>query len=403
MPKLAVIGGVATGVQPPYGLFVGGTDVLKDYTGAAYGVPLESIEVTEAGPGSVSSMTFRIDDPSKLMALAEGQEARFYDFTNSVTEFLGYVDHWSSTPDFGGQGRTYEVTCTGIEAWLDWAILQNDYPRGGGASTVSPLDFFELRGTTPQYWGPFYYGVSATQITGERLAGLGTFSGYNTYRTSTITYAAGTTLRGMFDSVSSYTYIIPGDGRYIPINVLATIDFDRQARAWPSADVSGNLLQPSDYTTLTVTDTAASATNAEDLEYQVEPGDPAHEVYIKGTGVTGVFTDGTGIRTRQLFLSDASIANADDAQRVANGLLGSVSGSVRGSYWRRDFTPPAGVHAGSLTTITDDATGATGTYRIYQIRKTYLGSGRKTWYVAFGGNPPSAAALVRKLTRSVAA
>src|SRR4051812_18177138 len=112
-----------TAVRPKM-LYLAGNDVLRPQgtLGNTFGVPLESVEVTEAGAGGVSSMTFRIDDPNIAIVVNDGDEVRFYDQTNGVPIFTGWVQHWSYDPDFGNQGRTIAVQCIGVDALLDWAV-----------------------------------------------------------------------------------------------------------------------------------------------------------------------------------------------------------------------------------------------------------------------------------------
>jgi hypothetical protein len=402
MPGTIVVAATATGVQPPYGLQVGGTQVLRDYSGLAYGVPLESIEVTEGGSGSVSSMTFTIDDPTKIIGLSELAEVIFTDFTNNVPLFRGYVDHWVARPDFGGQGRTYEVSAIGVEAWLDWLMIKPAFtiPYPGAAPTVSEAIVTAYGGT---YGGKLRVIMGATS-NGSFAGPVGTLTrpaGFRTYTLTPLTLD-GVSFREAISTIVAYSYYDDTTGAFLTaVPLFVTVDFSLGLRVWPDYIDA----QPDDYTTLTVTDTTAGFTNAEPLEHGVEPGDATHEVYIIGFNAagTGWVSDGTGLRGKQAVITPLSAPNDEvGKRRTAASFFLSGTQIVRGSLELTDFTPPATVHAGSLLALTDAATGATATYRIYTIRKTFTGT-RQNWVVSYGGNPPSATALMRKLTRTVAA
>ena len=123
MPGAAVVATqLATPLPHPYGLWVGNRDVINDPAGA-YAVPIDSISVIEAAPGDVSSMQFAIEDYRLRVAISPGDEVRFWSFITGRPIFLGYVQAYTLSPDFGEQGRRFDVAAVGIESILDWAIL----------------------------------------------------------------------------------------------------------------------------------------------------------------------------------------------------------------------------------------------------------------------------------------
>src|SRR6186997_225679 len=108
MPNAAVIAAALTDHSAhPWGLFVGSSDVIGMTS-------LETIRLTEEGPGGVSSMEFTIDDPGKAVSIVDGAEVSFWDLTGNVVYFRGTVASWTARPEFGGQGRTITVECDGI-------------------------------------------------------------------------------------------------------------------------------------------------------------------------------------------------------------------------------------------------------------------------------------------------
>ena len=63
-------------------LTIGGLDVWNKP--GAYGVPVDSVVLAEAGPGAISALDFTIDDPGSLVVLAEGQEVIFTDLVSGL-------------------------------------------------------------------------------------------------------------------------------------------------------------------------------------------------------------------------------------------------------------------------------------------------------------------------------
>lgn len=381
----------------PYGLFVGGVDVIRQpgTGGSLYGTPIEFVAVAERGPGAVSSMEFVIEDPSQAVTLAKGQEVQFWDLANTAFLFRGYVDHWTSRPLV--TGRVYNVSATGVEAWLDWLLLttaftvNTSFNVSGNIETLTqsiPSPLVCVRETIGGY--------------GSRGAGIATGLGPGATNTSIAsgTIAGGTTLRETIRAILALgNQTTSGNGS---LNVSTTVDFYLTLRVWANDDANYvNLTQPDDYTTLTVNDVIGGAIVAEGLQYSVEPDDICHEVYIAGGNAagSGLFGDGTGIRGRMGYVADAAILTAADATIRAFNFLATESASVRGTFSVTDFTPVTTVHAGSVLNITDSPTAATGQYRIFGIDKTFNPSGRQNWTVSFGGLPPSGATLIRQLTR----
>ena len=61
-----------------------------------------------------------------------------------------------------------------------------------------------------------------------------------------------------------------------------------------------------------------------------------------------------------------------------------------------DWSPPATTHVGASVVLTDAMTGATGTYVIGQIDRSFNSSGRENWRVYYGATAPSAAAEIMR-------
>jgi len=196
-----------------------------------------------------------------------------------------------------------------------------------------------------------------------------------------------------FDSVTSAT---DNTG----VGILLTVDWFYGLRLWEDDPT----LQPDDYTTLTVTDTYASTRNAANLNYAVDFSGINRAASVIGTaGVDyGVIGDGTGIPGRMISINDTTIGSDSFARSRALSALSEDAAFYRGTLVIEQFNPVTTVHAGSLITVTDAATGLAATHRIMQIGKTFLANGQQTWTVTFGGLPqPRLSRLMRRYTRAV--
>lgn len=407
MPVAAVIAAALTDHSAhPWGLWLGGLDVTKEPGGSGYGTSADSIEVTEAGPGAVSSMTFEVDDPFKELGVNAGNEVAYFDLVNDVCLFRGWVDHYDSRPAFGGQGRVFRIECTGLEAILDWSIV------APGASLGQSNRVPGCIGMLAQQYAPKLKAPSAASGMGSApwtRNGSFDYPVGNFLRTVEPILplqwggtSAGGTLRNAVSEVIAlgvWFYNVGGGASTEPFKALVTVDFYYGLRIWEDDDS----LQPDDYTTLTVTDTYAGPNRAAGLAAQVDWAGVVRSVMVVGSGGTnyGVFGDGSGIYGPQTLITDSNVTTADLASQRAMAYLAQQSASVRGSFTLEDWTPPTTVHAGSLVSITDAATSVATTYRISEIRKRFNSSGRQDWTVSFGGlQKASGARLMRRLTRA---
>lgn len=371
------------------GLYVGGVDVIDQpgSSGNLFGVPLETIEVTEAGPNGVSSMTFVIDDPNLAITVSDGMDVRYQDFTLNATTFYGFVQVWNIEPAFGDTGRQIKVTAVGVETVLDWGVL--------GTTIVFPA----LTGLTDAVQSVVAnsIGLGPIRAFSNSSAGFGDqanpiqFLG-GSLNTAALTVTAGTTVREAIRQL--WTWILaPG---YLTANV--TVDFYYGLRLWLSQ--YGFAFQPDDYTTETLVNTGASAANTEALEYETSAGDIVRGVFVRGTGISGTVSDGTGKMGEIATLDDASITTAAGVIAAGIAYLQAFNAGVRGRYQRTDWTPVATIHAGGYVRITDARADLSAVdFRIMEIRKTFNPSTRENWTVTFGGLPPSGANLMRRLTR----
>lgn len=404
MPLAAPIAAALTdGSAHPFTLTVGGLDVIKEF-GGGFGVPLESIEVVEAGPGNVSSMRFLVEDPGREFSVPSPVEVFFVNNTTGNVYFRGFTDRASPTPDFGGQGRTWDVQCSGLEILLDWMIV----PVGYVPTTVSgQVTLQQQIGLMVQQFapmlrapvGPPYYTDASYTRSGDFLHPVGTMARNANpvipvrVNVTGIAVTGGTLRKTINDMLQDAVWYDASALQQVVdygVNALYTVDFYYGFRSW---DGSAGL-QPDDYTTLTISDTYAGPNRAAGLSAEIDWSGIIRSVYVAGVDAasSGTFGDGSGKIGQGTVVSDTSITTFDGARARAFGVMAASAAQARGRFTLEDWTPTDTVHAGSLVSITDVATDVASTYRITEIRKNFRGNGRQDWAVTFGELPPKSAA-----------
>lgn len=378
----------------PWGLFVGGLDVIKQpiTTGNGYGTPLNTIEVTENGPGGVSSITFSIDDPLLQLVINVGDEIQFWDLANDQPEFGGFVQSWSVEPDYG-IGRRLIVTGIGYEAILDWAIVTS-LTLVAGMNVYEAVQSVVANATAPA--GLLRVGSESGRY-GTQANPLGRLTVSGSLPLNTTLVLAGVTVREAIrqicaDMIDGFT---PAS-----FNAQWTVDFYKGLRLYRALASAAND-QPTDWAKVVVTDVAGGTKVAEDANYETDGTGVVRGVYVKGGNAAGtvLFYDGSSKPGQVVILDQPTILTAFDAFTAQEAYFAQFSVGVRGDFTLSDWTPDANAHAGGLVTYTDTMLVTSGDYRIGSIRKTYTGV-RETWTISFGGMAPSAANLMRRLTRS---
>jgi hypothetical protein len=374
------------------GLYVGGQDVLLEpgTGGNRMGTPIESVTVTEAGWNGVSSMTFRIEDPALEVSLSDGIEVRFHNITLDYPIFLGFIQTFDTISDFGNQGRTFVVTAVGIEIVLDWAKTTATLTFAAGSDLggtvqsicanvegVGPLRAFDNNSS---------FGSQAFPLAASNIGPMAAF-----------TIPAGTTLREAIRLAQVAYYA--GSGADPSVQWPFTVDFFYGLRMFQRNAIVPEF--PSDYAEELVVDTAASATNGEDVRYSWDGAGAVRSVLVIGTGVSALVSADTGLPGQVAVISDTTITTLAAAQGAGQSYLSTMLATIRGSYRQSDRVASTTVHAIGRVRITDASMGLSAKpFAIFQIQKTFNPSGRENWTVSFGGLPPSGAALMRRLTRA---
>jgi len=410
MPNAAIVGAALTDHSAhPYSLFLNELDLIGPPS-RGFAVGIETITVNEVGPGGVSSISFTIDDPSKLITITSGQVIRFWWNANSAGSvvdmplFLGFVDTYTLRPDFGMQGRSIDVQGIGVEALLDWKILPTYQAAVTLPEVISILGFsVGIPSAT------LYQAVQAQSSLAAPVGGYSRAAGDVQAALIGNASSVGVPLRQALQEVIDSATLLDQQPAFTgcsQIKVLFTIDFYGQLRLWNDSPTT----QPTDYAQDSFDVTSLTGV-VENLEFTTDPSQIVHEVWVTGSGAAAtptLYDDGTGIKGKQSAVTDTTITTAAKALQAAQAVFTANSNQVRGSYERSDWTPggAAGtsIRAGSLVTMVDPTVSInspTNGYRIMEIEKTFNGSGRQNWKVSFGSLAPSAIRQIRSYNRLV--
>lgn len=369
---------------PTWGLFAGGgPNVLKSGVVGSFGVERGTVEVIEAGPGGVSSMTFDIDDPAIAVTVSDGMDIRFWDITNGIPVFTGWVQSWSYVPDFGNQGRIIRVRCIGAEALLDWAILLSNITVNVGDDPAALAQSLVAASTAT---GPLRAFSSVSPGGSSQATPIASNAFFGACQAGLV-ISAGVTLRQALDTLAGT--LLPGS----PFPVRVTVDAYYGLRMYVNTTL--------DWTTLTINDAIAGPILSEGLGHEVDASGIVRGVYVVGGNAagTGFVSDGTGLPGPVAVLSNPNILTAAAMTAAGTTYLLSFALGNRGTFRLEDHAASTTVHAGGVVVITDARVGvAAAQYPIGSIRKTF-NAVRQTWEVSYGGMAPSAMRSVRRLTR----
>jgi hypothetical protein len=386
MPNAAIVAAALTDHSAhPYSLWVGGVDMIRQPIagGNAYGVPIDTVEVTENGPGGVSSMRFEVEDPLKVLPIpSAGQEVILWNRSSGVDlpEFGGYVQAIDVRPHEGQQGRWFEVTCVGYEILLDWTIVPLLTVNFGDKTVaVSQLIAAAAGLRSALQSGGAGQGNQATPIAG--LLGTQTVNGFDESPHN----ISGTTLRELLRLLWANTGTI---------QAFITVDFFKGLRIWT--------LVPDDYSGISLLDASGSLSASASLHYTFTPVDVIRNVtIIGGGGYIGTFSDGSGITGPGAVISDSTITTSVGGQTAATAYLGALAPGIRGTLHVQN-SGYIDVRAGAVLTLQDASVGlpADTNFTIYSFVKHYNSDASQELDIQFGGLAPSLSRSVRRLTRA---
>jgi hypothetical protein len=409
----AIVGAALTDHSAhPYSLTMNGLDLLTPpATGRRYVVRIESINLVEEGPGGVSALTYTIEDPLAEFTTEEMAVIRFWDHTRDRPEFTGWMQSFDVVP-WATAGRSIAVSCVGLESLLDWMVVPS-LTIPAGTTVVAAIQCC-VANATGVGWP-----IRAFATTDDFVHGA--FSS----QANPIGYNAGTTLgedvvldgpslREAINTViaSGQQGAVPTWGRqpkdYASSSV--TIDFTSGLRVMPNYLVNNilNVTMPTDYSTMTITDTAAATYASTGLDFNIDDGGVARQVYVKGAtpAASGLFSDGSGIVGTVAQLNDNTILTLADAASAASDYLFQFATNVRGSFsldpTATGFVASGNYRAGGMVTFGADSQVVLVpiSFMIAAIHKSWA-PGSESWAVDFGGFRPSAMKQLRRLTRAV--
>lgn len=390
----------------PYSLHLEGCDIIGQ-------VPIESIAITEAGPGGVSSMSFSVDDSTSVLTISDGAEVRMWDYTRDLPMFFGWVESVSVTA-WAAVGRTYQISAYGIESLLDTVIIPSM------TRTSSDED-----------------DQTNALASDEVLQVLAANAGLRVGKDSVSSVSASSLSKPIADTLQylmSYTPTVVLDGMTIrnaiqafmdacnlpspdPVPMFLSVDFWGGVRwwswlgNWSTSTYASFPNVPSDYATITIDNSATGAISATELSYErdMSPGAMVNAVYVKGGSAAGtgwVVGDTTTGRHEAYVTSSAT--NQFMMAAAASSLMAAKSKVAgRGSLRLEQFTP-VNAHPGGPLVITDTLMGwASQKALITQIDKTMVpGTLYQDWTISFAlishgasAGAPSAVRYARTLTR----
>jgi hypothetical protein len=404
--------GLVSSDAHPYSLTIDGQDVIDK-------VPLESITITEAGPGAVSSMHFTTWDTDASVEIGNGAEIIFHDNDHNLRPFGGFLEAPDHRPAFGGSGRIGDIGAFGYESYLDtiinptFDIATGTYgsvldrfgdPNGGPFTEMNLLQAlvsnapFRAFGGAGSQAEPIKNTISYTTSDPSLHGGAP--------QSSIVAIAmAGQTLRQSFEA---YLAAVVPEGA-LPAMAL-TVDFYRGVRLFPwGTGADPALFTPTDYTTLII----GSGVYASSLSWQEDhsPGAIINAVYVKGGAVasTGWVVGDTTTGRRESYVTITG-TTAEQKYAAAQAILGQRGTAAgRGTLTLENFTP-INAHPGGRVVITNaqmPGGWSSKTFLISQIDKTFVaGTGKQNWTVSFfdpadapTAGAPSDARLIRRLTR----
>lgn len=403
----AVLGAALnSGAAHPYGLFMNGLDVIKEPVASPrYGVPTDSIEVVEAGSGAVSSLRFTIDDPSLLITIFGDEQVVLWDFTRDAPMFGGYVDTFTITVDFGQQGRSYEIECSGYETLLDTVAMGNLVINFATAAdtalfgnVIQETAFIQLVAAQT----PLVHGTNGTEVPTQPLPvqtryslmpfpATVDFSGMS-LRAAWAAYLGqcqswnGADLSGYFGGSSGSPDTPPNriNDYWLTVDFYGGLRFAAYAPADTGSPASNWW---TDYSTLTLTDTP-TGTPAEGLDYSEDhsPSAIVNGVYVKGGNAAGSGFVGSGqTPRRETLVSDTGILTSQGKLGRGTQIISSKSAAAgRGTFSLTSYTPVATIHPGSPLSITDARLTSQLTHGIItEIRKTLNSGLTQNWTITY--------------------
>jgi hypothetical protein len=375
-------------------LTLDGVDVLKNptTTGNTFGASIESIALSEAGPGQVSRLSFTLDDPAGEVGLQEGASVWFMDLARDVPLFAGWVE--SFEPTAWGLGRTVDVSCVGIEIVLDWRYVP----------TAITFSATTTAATAIQSLAEAAIGIGVPLRVGATSIGPSTLAlpigGLNSSLNVPATVGPGTLRQCLIDYLRA---VVAAFGTTVLKDWQVTVDFRGGLRVqW--VDATTGAWTPSDYAAINVSAVAGILPSG--TRHRTNSTGASRQVYVSGGNAagTGVVAGGSSRPGPVAVLSDPNSLDATYLQIAGGAYLAANGTTIAGEVTVDDGLNVQVVgserRAGMQLTLTDPNLGLTNyTAPIVQIDKTFAPSGVETWTIRYG-RIVSGMQYLRRLTRA---
>jgi concanavalin A-like lectin/glucanase superfamily protein len=232
-PYFAATGSWSSGPHP-FSLYVNSVDILKASGG---GVSIASIKISETANGN-AMMSFEVDDPLKLLSLADWAEVRFMDHQRDVPLFAGYILLRGDQPDFGQQGRKRRVDCVDYSVMLDRLVSERAMAVSVADNLFEPTTAIQrfisccvavplgisanVAFTAPNLWDGIVMNYHPALTLADQIPDDG------------ITIPAGTSLRNGIEQIIDVTDKIAAPPSSLPLNTGAPrflyVDFLKRIR-----------------------------------------------------------------------------------------------------------------------------------------------------------------------------
>lgn len=400
----AIAAALTTPATFPWSIWINGNDLAltAGTAGHRVGIPTDSIELDLEGGGGVSSASFLIDDPDRLVTVDEGQRVVFFDHARGVPRFAGWIQSWGVKPF--GISRQIQVEAQGFEAILDWAFVPGTLTIPNGTDLEDAMLACAGAAIFPPGVELLAFAAAGEEGDARLGAGIGNFFTFDYHLVGDVVITD-TTLRDALGQVAALTASTSAlDGSISYPRIKITVDFFGYLRVWVGT--------PGDWADVATRSGFGSALPAPaDPVFQNDAGGACHAVYVVGGNAagTGMVVDGTGIPGPIARLNDSTITTQDAKTAAAFAYMQARTGIQRTPLRLEDFTPagsPGAAHPrpGVQVSIRDAQLGIdpAATYLLDGATIAFTAGGDvEQWEISAGGRRPSAVNLVRRLTRGV--
>lgn len=370
-----------------------------------YGTLIDSIQVTEAGPGGTSSMQFVVDDPAGVLDVSDGAPVVYWNHFRNTPAFVGYVDTATETVLGTGGSKQITVRATGNDARLDWASLPADVTFAAGVTATVAIQSCAAQAVG---LGPVDVAVSGGLA--DRGAPIAATWSVGTLPVA-LTIRGGTSMREAIRQICGQAWPSVKAAEPNFIEHAATLDWWNGLRVMARLSTSA---MAGDYTEWTVDSRAGGILGNPVSNLEVtRNASSVRAVYIRGGNATGsgIVSDGTNRPGAVALLEDSTITTVAGRDAAGAAYLAQYAGQITGQfdYEDRPWTATVGnqIRAGSRVQIYDDALAPFATdgilSTVMQIDKSYTDSigasgPLETWRVSFGALPASLATFLRGLS-----